>query len=83
MQPEPFFIDAAQVADLLCLGSADAVLRRRAELQARGFPAPVAFIRRPLKWSRASVLAWRDRAAGVPPPADLGGNVVALRRAGA
>ena len=80
MSPEPFFIDAGAVAQLLDLPSADAFLSRRALMQTQGFPAPVAFIRRPLKWSRAAVLAWRDRLGEVTLPPDPTGKVVVLPR---
>lgn len=58
----PVFIDAAAVAQLLDLPSGPALLARRRNLQDRhGFPAPVGFSSRPLKWRRDLVLAWLDR----------------------
>ena len=80
VQPTPFFIDAAAVAQLLDLHDGDAFLRRRALMQAQGFPAPVDFIRRPRKWNRAAVLAWRDRTADIHLPPDPTGKVVILPR---
>lgn len=42
--------------------------RNRTQLEARGFPAPIAGLPRH-RWHAAAVQAWLDRAGGVPAPA--------------
>lgn len=74
----PFFIDAAAVAQLIDLPDGDALLRRRQALQAQGFPAPLPWSARPLKWSRAAVLAWAERQS--MPDLGTAQNVVPLSR---
>lgn len=63
---DPTFIDAAGVADLLGLPDADAFLRRRLDMEDNmGFPLSLPYWRRPLKYRRDQVIAWRDRQ-GLP-----------------
>ena len=82
----PSYIDAAAVAGLMELDGAAAFQRRRAELEARhGFPPPVPWSRRPMKWRASDVEAWiagarfaSGEAAGGP---DAARRVVMLHRA--
>jgi hypothetical protein len=57
----PMFIGSAQVAHLLDLPSPESFLARRDQLEALGFPLPVAWSARPLKGRSDLVLSWRDR----------------------
>lgn len=60
--PEPIFVDATAVAQMLGLPDADAFLRRRIQLEdAHGFPLSLPHWRRPLKYRREDVQAWLDR----------------------
>lgn len=54
----PDFINSAQVAQLLDLPSANAFLARRDALEEMGFPLPVAWSSRPLKWRADLVQGW-------------------------
>ncbi len=72
MSTLPMFITSAQVAQLLDLPSANAFLARRAELEDQGFPLPVSWISRPLKWRADLVQTWiarqgHPRAMGTKP----------------
>lgn len=66
----PAFIPTPAVADLLGVSPAT-LLRKRAELEDDlGFPPPVAFVQRPLRWRADLVRAWLDRQGqptGLPP----------------
>lgn len=85
----PTFIDAAAVAQLLGLPGPAAFLARRADLEDRhGFPIPLPWWRRPLKYRRDQVLAWRDmqgRPRGddpeIPPQLLASGKVALLAEA--
>ena len=57
----PAFITSAQVAQLLDLPSASSFLARRDELEDIGFPLPVAWSARPLKWRADLVQGWIAR----------------------
>jgi hypothetical protein len=59
----PLFVRAAEAATLLGLPDAAALLRRRAALEAMGFPAPMPHSARPLLWRRDSVAAWAQAAS--------------------
>ena len=68
----PSFITSAQVAQLLDLPSANAFLARRADMEDLGFPLPVAWMARPMKWRADLVQAWiarqgMPRALGMKP----------------
>lgn len=83
----PDFIDAAGVAQLMGLPNADAFLWRRETLAAQGFPLPVSWSRRPLKWRTDQVMRWLDqqglpRSAEVVPLRVVGGNARLLQLAG-
>lgn len=62
MKPEPkktVFITSDQVAELLEFGTKAQFMTRRTDLiRKHGFPPPLPFIRRPMKWRRADVEAW-------------------------
>lgn len=82
----PVFITAARVAQLLDMASADAFLAQRPRLEDQGFPLPLPWSRRPLKWRADQVRAWIDRqglprAADVVPLRVVGGNAALLERA--
>lgn len=82
----PSYIDAAAVAGLLELGAANSFLIRRADLESlHGFPRPVPWSRRPLKWRAADVEAWISGAASFVNDAsvtpDAARRVVMLNRA--
>jgi predicted DNA-binding transcriptional regulator AlpA len=77
----PLFITAAQVADLLGLGSGRAFLAQRARLERDHlFPPAVPLQLKLLRWRHAEVLAWvtRQGVAPTPMPAPRA-NVVQLR----
>jgi hypothetical protein len=57
----PAFITSSHVAQLLDLPSAASFLARRDELEDLGFPLPVAWSARPLKWRLELVQGWIDR----------------------
>jgi hypothetical protein len=81
------FIPAAMVAQLLDLPNAEAFLYRREALEDQGFPLPVSWSRRPLKWRTDQVAAWINRqglprAAEVVPLRVVGGNARLLHLAG-
>lgn len=83
----PDFIASATVADLLGLPHAG-FLARRAELIADlGFPQPMPYARRPMRWRRDMVLAWLQEQ-GLPraaeaalPPRDMGRKPVLVAEA--
>lgn len=83
----PDFIDTGAVADLLGLPHAG-FLARRAELIADlGFPQPMPYARRPMRWRRDMVLAWLQEQ-GLPraaeaalPPRDAGFKPVLVAEA--
>lgn len=81
----PSYIDATAVAELLELPGANSFLLRRAALERIGFPAPVPWSRRPLKWRAADVEAWIAGAASFVNDAtatpDAARRVVMLNRA--
>lgn len=57
----PDFIPTRDVAELLGV-SPMTLLRKRAELEEdHGFPPPVAFAQRPLRWRADLVRGWLDR----------------------
>lgn len=67
---ERIFITAHDVADMLEFQSAAQFLTRRAALERdQGFPTPVVFCQRPLKWRRTDVQSWLD-GAYLPPDID-------------
>jgi hypothetical protein len=57
----PAFITSAQVAQLLDLPSANSFLAKRDELEELGFPLPVAWSSRPMKWRSDLVEGWIAR----------------------
>lgn len=57
----PAFITSSHVAQLLDLPSAASFLARRAELEDQGFPLPVSWMSRPLKWRSDLVQGWIAR----------------------
>lgn len=84
----PIFIATGDVAQLLGL-SDGGFLRQRPRLEDEaGFPEPMPFARRPLRWRRDQVLAWiegqglpRDAACRIDPAAIASGQVVLLAEA--
>ncbi len=70
----PDFIDSATVADLLGLPSQGFLARRESLIADHGFPQPMPYARRPMRWRRDMVLAWlqeqglpRAAEAALPP----------------
>lgn len=64
---DQLFIEAAAVAALLEIPTASAFLLRRATLERdHGFPAPLPWCQRPLKWRREDVIRWRDNCYDAP-----------------
>jgi predicted DNA-binding transcriptional regulator AlpA len=84
-RPERLFISAAEVAAMMEFTGPAGFLTRRARLEAIGFPPPVPFVTRPLKWRRAAVQAWLDGARFAPDTApatpDAARKVVLLAEA--
>ena len=82
------FIDATEIAQLLEFDTKMMFLHRRKDMEAEGFPRPVSFIRKPLRWRRDDVLAWRDGIGrslpGIPAPQTPSDNrkIVMLHAAG-
>ena len=62
----PLFIDTCAVAELLGLPPSGFLARRAGLIADHGFPQPMPYARRPLRWRRDRVLAWVDlyRAVG-------------------
>jgi hypothetical protein len=61
----PLFIDTCAVADLLGLPPAGFLARRAGLIADHGFPQPMPYARRPLRWRRDRVLAWIEEQ-GLP-----------------
>jgi predicted DNA-binding transcriptional regulator AlpA len=84
-RPDRIYIGAGEVAALMEFHDAAQFLTRRARLEAMGFPRPVPFCTRPMKWRAADVRAWLDGARFDPeaPPAtpDTARKVVLLAEA--
>lgn len=57
----PAFITSSRIALLLDLPSANSFLARRDELEDLGFPLPVAWSARPMKWRADLVQGWIAR----------------------
>ncbi len=85
---QSIFIDAIEIAELLEFDNKLMFLNRRKDMEAEGFPHPVSFIRKPLRWRRDDVLAWRDGIGrtlpGIPHPQTPSDNrkIVLLHAAG-
>jgi len=79
------FIDAQMVAKLCGFHDAKRFLARRAYMEQNGFPAPVHWLKRPLKWRRDQVMGWIEMQgvaqihASVIEQAD---NVIMMKHAG-
>lgn len=85
---QSIFVDATQIATLLELDTKTMFLQRRKDMEAEGFPRPVSFISKPMRWRRDDVLTWRDGIGrtlpGIPAPMTPSDNrkVVMLHAAG-
>lgn len=64
----PDFIPARAVADLLGVSPEHLLRKREVWAEDHGFPPPVAFIQRPLRWRADLVRAWLERQGYPEPP---------------
>jgi predicted DNA-binding transcriptional regulator AlpA len=81
------FITTDKVAHLLGMAPATFLDKRARLIRDHGFPQPMPFIQRPLRWRADRVLAWLEEQ-GLPrateaalPPRPTGPNVVLMEEA--
>ena len=75
------FIDAAEVAQELCLSPGSFLQKRESLVEHQGFPQAMPHCQRPLLWRASEVKAWINRQ-GLPrdTPIEPTGNVIRLQR---